>query len=127
MKKPAKSSSAIAYAIVAKDLAGHLFRVTLTVRAPDPGGQVFALPAWIPGSYMIREFSRNIVTIGAEAGGQPVALTKLDKHTWQAAPCEGALTLVYDVYAWDLSVRAAHLDQTHAFFNGTSVFLRVLG
>ena len=33
----------------------------------------------------------------------------------------------YEVYAWDLSVRAAHLDQTHGFFNGTSVFLRVLG
>jgi predicted metalloprotease with PDZ domain len=39
----------------------------------------------------------------------------------------GPLTLHYEVYAWDLSVRAAHLDQTHGFFNGTSVFLRVLG
>jgi predicted metalloprotease with PDZ domain len=56
-----------------------------------------------------------------------VALTKLDKHTWQAAPCAGPLTLSYEVYAWDLSVRAAHLDQNHGFFNGTSVFLRVLG
>jgi predicted metalloprotease with PDZ domain len=127
MKKPAKNSTGIGYAIVAKDLAGHLFRVTLTVRVPDPAGQVFALPAWIPGSYMIREFSRNIVAIRAEADGETVILTKLDKHAWQAAPCEGALTLEYDVYAWDLSVRAAHLDQTHAFFNGTSVFLRVLG
>ena len=120
-------SAAIAYAIVAKNLAGHLFEVTLTVQAPAAAGQVFALPAWIPGSYMIREFSRNIVQIRAESAGQPVALSKLDKHSWQAAPCADPLTLTYDVYAWDLSVRAAHLDQTHAFFNGTSVFLRVLG
>ncbi|MDC8760698.1 M61 family metallopeptidase [Janthinobacterium fluminis] len=127
MKKPNKKSAAIAYAIRAKDLAGHLFEVTLTVQAPAAGGQIFALPAWIPGSYMIREFSRNIVQINAESNGWAVALTKLDKHTWQAAPCKGALTLRYDVYAWDLSVRTAHLDQTHAFFNGTSVFLRVLG
>ena len=122
-----KTPPAIAYTIVPKDLAGHLFAVTLTVAAPAPGGQTFALPAWIPGSYMIREFSRNIVQIRAEANGKPVALTKLDKHTWRAAPVSGALTLQYEVYAWDLSVRAAHLDQTHGFFNGTSVFLRVLG
>jgi predicted metalloprotease with PDZ domain len=76
---------------------------------------------------MIREFARNIVRIRAESGGQPVELTKLDKHTWRAAPAAGPLTLHYEVYAWDLSVRAAHLDQTHGFFNGTSVFLRVLG
>jgi predicted metalloprotease with PDZ domain len=122
-----KQQPAIHYAIVPKDLAGHLFAVTLTVALPAPDGQVLALPAWIPGSYMIREFSRNIVEIRAEAGGKPVALTKLDKHTWRAAPVTGALTVQYDVYAWDLSVRAAHLDQTHGFFNGTSVYLRVLG
>jgi predicted metalloprotease with PDZ domain len=128
MKKTAqKKQSAIHYTIVPKDLAGHLFNVTLTVPAPAADGQVFALPAWIPGSYMIREFARNIVRIRAESNGAVVALAKLDKHSWQAAPCAGPLTLHYEVYAWDLSVRAAHLDQTHGFFNGTSVFLRVLG
>jgi predicted metalloprotease with PDZ domain len=122
-----KKQAAVQYTIVPKDLAGHLFNVSLTVAAPSADGQVFALPAWIPGSYMIREFARNIVRIRAEAGGQPVELVKLDKHTWRAAPVDGPLTLHYEVYAWDLSVRAAHLDQTHGFFNGTSVFLRVLG
>jgi predicted metalloprotease with PDZ domain len=122
-----KKQAAVQYTIVPKDLAGHLFNVTVTVAAPHPEGQVFALPAWIPGSYMIREFARNIVRIRAEAGGQPVELAKLDKHTWRAAPVDGPLTLHYEVYAWDMSVRAAHLDQTHGFFNGTSVFLRVQG
>jgi predicted metalloprotease with PDZ domain len=126
-KAKQKNPPAVQYTIVPKDLAGHLFNVTVTVAAPSSEGQVFALPAWIPGSYMIREFARNIVRIRAESGGNPVALTKLDKHSWQAAPVDGPLSLHYEVYAWDLSVRAAHLDQTHGFFNGTSVFLRVLG
>ena len=117
----------ISYTIAPKDLAGHLFDVTLTVAAPAAEGQVFSLPAWIPGSYMIREFSRNIVRIRASARGKKIALKKLDKHTWQAAPCQGPLVLQYEVYAWDLSVRAAHLDQTHGFFNGTSVFLQAHG
>ena len=122
-----KKQAAIHYTIVPKDLGGHLFNVSLTIAAPAPAGQVVALPAWIPGSYMIREFARNIVRIRAESGGAPVGLAKLDKHSWQADPVDGPLTLHYEVYAWDLSVRAAHLDQTHGFFNGTSVFLRVLG
>ncbi|MGJ8498439.1 hypothetical protein, partial [Glaesserella parasuis] len=56
-----------------------------------------------------------------------VAVKKLDKHTWQTAPCKAALTLHYQVYAWDLSVRTAHLDRTHGFFNGTNVFLSAPG
>ena len=117
----------IAYTIEPKDLAAHLFAATVTVENPAKDGQQFVLPAWIPGSYMIREFARNIIQISAQSGGRPVALEKLDKDSWRAAPCKEALTLSYDVYAWDLSVRAAHLDQTHGFFNGTSVFLRVVG
>src|SRR6476659_7560630 len=96
-KAPQKQPPAIQYTIVPKDLAGHLFNVTVTVAEPDPAGQVFALPAWIPGSYMIREFARNIVRIRAESGGagsgETVRLTKLDKHAWQAAPVAGPLTL----------------------------------
>ncbi|MGE5161709.1 MAG: M61 family metallopeptidase [Betaproteobacteria bacterium] len=115
------------YAIRPADPAAHLFHVTCRVERPDPAGQLFMLPAWIPGSYMIREFARNIVRITALAGGRKLALEKLDKHTWRAAPARGPVELAYEVYAWDLSVRAAHLDETHGFFNGTSVFLLPIG
>lgn len=120
----------IRYAIAPLQPEAHLFAVTVTVDTPDPAGQVFTLPAWIPGSYMIRDFARNIVRIRADAGGATVPLTKLDKQTWQAAPLDvgaGPLVLSYEVYAWDLSVRSAHLDTTHGFYNGSSVFLRVVG
>lgn len=119
----------IRYTITPSHPEAHLFHVTCTVDEPDSAGQRFSLPVWIPGSYMVREFSRNIVTIVAESGGEQVRLEKLDKTTWQAAavPAGQSITLAYDVYAWDLSVRAAHLDRTHGFFNGTSVFLAVEG
>ncbi|WP_248320564.1 PDZ domain-containing protein [Caballeronia sp. Sq4a] len=118
----------VRYSIVPKNPAAHLFEVTLTVAQPDPAGQRFLLPVWIPGSYMIREFARNIVTLQAfNAAGRRVAIEKTDKHAWQAAPVDGPITLRYEVYAWDMSVRAAHLDDTVGFFNGTSVFLAVEG
>lgn len=121
------SAHGLLYSIVPKDLAGHLYQVTLDIAAPDAAGQVVSLPVWIPGSYMVREFSRNIVQIKASSDGKKVALKKLNKNTWQAAPCKTTLRISYEVYAWDLSVRAAHLDQSHGFFNGTSVFLSVHG
>jgi predicted metalloprotease with PDZ domain len=67
------------------------------------------------------------VQIRADSEGRPVVLKKLDKLSWRAAPAAGPLTVVCEIYAWDLSVRAAHLDQTHGFFNGTSLCLRVVG
>ena len=117
----------IDYAIRPQNPQAHTFEVRCTVRDPDPAGQRFALPAWIPGSYLIRDFARHIVEISAQSGGQPLTLNKIDKHTWQAEPTAAPITVRCVVYAGDLSVRGAHLDTTHAFFNGSSVFLRVLG
>ncbi len=117
----------ILYSLTPADPAGHRFNVQLTVANPDPNGQQFSLPAWIPGSYLIRDFARQILTIQAQSQGRLVAIEKTDDHTWRCAPCSGPLQLEYTVYAWDLSVRGAHFDESHAFFNGTSVFLCVKG
>ncbi|KVS49439.1 M61 family metallopeptidase [Burkholderia ubonensis] len=118
----------IRYSIAPKDPAAHLFEVSVTVADPDPEGQRFSLPVWIPGSYLVREFARNIVTLQAfNEAGRKVRIAKTDKRSWQAAPVKGALTLRYDVYAWDLSVRSAYLDDTGGFFNGTAVFLGAVG
>ena len=114
------------YAIWPKDPAAHLFEVRVTVATPNPGGQVFAMPAWIPGSYMIRDYAKHVVSARAESDGREVTLEKLDKSRWQAADTDRALTLILEVYAHDESVRGAHLDQTHAFFNGTCVFPAVI-
>ncbi len=115
------------YRISPQDPAAHLFEVRLTVASPDPEGQVFVMPAWIPGSYMIRDYARNVVAIRAESDGLDVPLTKLDKSSWRAAPVQKSLTLVAEIYAYDLSVRGAHLDKTHAYFNGPCVFFAVRG
>src|SRR5690606_41659949 len=75
----------------------------------------------------------ELLTMRTPQRSQPFPYTtlfrsrKLDKHTWHAERCQGPLVVRYLVYAWDLSVRGAHLDRTHGYFNGTSVFLRAIG
>jgi predicted metalloprotease with PDZ domain len=113
----------VAYRIAVRDAHAHLFEVQCTVADPSPDGQVLRLPTWIPGSYLIREFARHIVAIRAECGGRPVTIAKLAKDAWRAEPCPGALTVAIDVYAFDLSVRAAYLDTRRGYFNGPCVFL----
>jgi predicted metalloprotease with PDZ domain len=115
------------YRIEPVDPAAHLFEVSLTVAEPHIEGQVFAMPAWIPGSYMIRDYARNVVAIRAESDGLDVALEKLDKSRWQAAAVDRPITIIAQVFAYDLSVRGAHLDMTHAYFNGPCVFLAAEG
>ncbi|HES76203.1 MAG TPA: M61 family peptidase, partial [bacterium] len=70
----------------------------------------------------------HVTWIEAEdASGQAVALTWLDKQTWRAAPCVGALTLRWRVHAHELSVRTAHLDTLWGFADAAALWLRPLG
>lgn len=117
----------IHYQIIPVDPKAHLFAVTMTVSKPN-AVQIFSLPAWLPGSYMVRDFAKNIIELKAQdANGQALKLTQLDKQTWSVDHNSNEIILTYQVYAWDLSVRTAHLDMTHGFFNGSSVFLSAHG
>ena len=117
----------IHYLIGSRNPASHYFDVTIEIETPNPQGQQIRLPNWIPGSYMIRDFCRNVLNLKATCLGQPVELTQIDKSSWQLAACDSAVSIEYQVYANDLSVRGAHLDHLHGYFNGTSVFFEVLG
>lgn len=118
---------AVHYRIEPSDLKAHLFTVTLTVAAPMALQDV-SLPVWIPGSYLVREFSKNLQQLKAQQGGHDVPLVQQDKHRWQVS-CSTTkpLVLTYGVCAFDNSVRTAWLDASRGFFNGTSLCLRVHG
>lgn len=105
----------------------HLFLVELEVPDCSEAALVVSMPAWIPGSYMIRDFAKNIVSIGAKGPAGAIPIEKTDKQTWRLSAAGIPVTLRYRVYARELTVRGAHLDTTHAYFNGPSLFLRVEG
>lgn len=122
-----KQSEAIYYQVSIKNAHAHLFGVTCTVECPDPRGQIVELPSWIPGSYMIRDFAKNIVTLSASTVTGKLVVNRHGKSSWLIEGCSGPLVIEYEVYSWDLSVRTAYLDQFRGYFNGTSLFLSVKG
>ena len=130
-RKPSSQASQatqapVHYRIEATDPHARLFTVTLTVAHPQEQ-QELSLPVWIPGSYLVREFSKNLQRLSAQQGRR-VPLLQLDKHRWRATcRTDRPLVLTYEVCAYDSSVRTAWLDASRGFFNGTSVCLRVHG
>ena len=116
----------IRYTLLATAPHTHRFLSRCTVAEPAADGQCFVLPAWIPGSYLIREFAKNVIAFTAcDGDGAPVAVTKTGKDGWRCAPCRGPLSVELEVHALDLSVRTAWLDTTRAYANGTALFPRL--
>jgi predicted metalloprotease with PDZ domain len=115
------------YLVEIEDAAAHLFRVSL--RLPQPRArQRLSLPVWIPGSYLVREFSRHLGGLRARQGRSECRCVQVDKCTWEVACKAGEpLHVQWQVYAFDTSVRAAFLSAERAFFNGTSLLLRAEG
>ena len=126
----ATATPPVHYRVDIADLQAHLFRVTMTVAAPV-AQQTVSLPVWIPGSYMVREFSGHLQNLKALQGKRALAagqVVQLDKCSWQIRCVPSRpLVLVYEVYANDASVRTAMLNELRGFFNGTSLCLRVEG
>ena len=116
----------------------HLVDVALTFTA-DTDAPSLWLPAWIPGSYLIREFARNITAVHYEILDSQVVSNdkqintyraqKTDKNTWQLPEAQAGqrICVLYEVYCYDLSVRTAYVDQQRLYGNFTSLALAIGG
>lgn len=87
------------------------------------------MPIWAPGSYLAREFAKNVNLVKAyDNAGKELPVKKTNKNTWQVSQCKGQkITVKYEVYAFELSVRTSFLDLTHGFVSGSGVFMYVEG
>ncbi len=121
-----KKSNAVPvhYLVQLQNPKAHIYQITLTISQPLDQ-QTLEMPVWIAGSYMVREFSKQIIAISASQGKQQCAITQTNKSTW-VVDCSNQQTLqvIYQVYARDNSVRTAWLDMQRGFLNGTSLLMR---
>lgn len=119
----------IHYAVTPANPQAHLFRVVLSteITADNAGAVRLFLPTWIPGSYLVRDFARHLLSIAATSNGTDVAVTAVDRQSWRCRADVGMLQVICEFHAHDPSVRAAFLDDLRGFFNPTSLCLRVAG
>lgn len=113
------------YSITPYSLQQHLWEVCLEFEQNEIEPFSLSLPNWVPGSYMIRDFSKNIVSITATCNDANIKLEQIDKNSWQPNQfSKGQWIITYLVYALDLSVRGSWLTTDRGFFDGACVFLR---
>src|SRR5512140_1996002 len=118
----------IRYHVAMPEPQSHELHVTLDIPAlADRPNVDIVFPVWAPGSYLVRDFARHIYDLEAFAGRDRLALERLDKSRWRVPSGGRAVTVRYRVFAFETSVRTSFLDDSRAFWNGTSLFFYVDG
>ncbi|WP_229379442.1 M61 family metallopeptidase [Fibrella forsythiae] len=128
---PADAATArISYTLSMPQPQTHYFEVEMRLQnaagatnARKNGYIDVKMPVWTPGSYLIREYAKNVEGFVATTGSQPVKSDKIRKNTWRVYTSSDDLTIRYRVYAYEFSVRNSFLDDSHGYLNGASVFL----
>ncbi len=121
----ALQASKLTYHLSMPQPNSHYFAVKIDIQENAAAVQEFKLPVWTPGSYLVREFSKNLNQVRAiDAQGKELTVKKKAKNAWEVQ-CNGAAsyTVFYEVYAFELSVRTPYLDNTHGFVAGAGVFM----
>ncbi|MBN3883706.1 MAG: M61 family metallopeptidase [Nostoc sp.] len=118
----------IHYLVAMSQPETHLFEVTLHLVDYSSPILDLKLPVWTPGSYLVREYAKNLQDFEAFAEDEPLPWRKISKNHWQIDKIGiSELTVRYRIFANELSVRTNHLDTTHGYFNGAALFFRIPG
>lgn len=118
----------IHYLVAMSQPETHLFEITLHLVDYSSPILDLKLPVWTPGSYLVREYAKNLQDFEAFAENKPLNWRKIGKNHWQIEKIGiSELTVRYRIFANELSVRTNHLDATHGYFNGAALFFRIPG
>lgn len=126
----ANTTPTIHYQVAMPQPQSHLFEVTLLVENWQEPVLNLKMPVWTPGSYLVREYAKNLQDFAAEMTDkqQSLPVSKVTKNHWQIDTANASkITIRYRVFANELSVRTNHLNASHGYFNGAALFLFIPG
>jgi len=119
-----KAQMKVNYEVSFKEPQAHYADVEMDLSGLSKEYIDVKMPAWAPGSYLIREFSKNVEGFTAMDAKKALRVEKLRKNTWRVYTNKAkAVQIKYSVYAFEVSVRTAFIDATHAFLSPTGIFM----
>ncbi|MBK4732056.1 M61 family metallopeptidase [Oxynema sp. CENA135] len=124
-----QTSPTLFYQVSMSEPESHLFEVMLRVKTWDASVLDLKMPVWTPGSYLVREYAKNLQDFSAcDLHENALNWRKRSKNHWQIDTAKTSEIVVrYRVFAHELSVRTNHLDRTHGYFNGAALFFYIPG
>ena len=123
------NAQSISYQLRMPKPQNHYFEVEMTLADFKEKQLDIKMPVWAPGSYLVREFSKNVNLVKAfDEKGKEIQVQKKKKNTWTiSTDGNKKIKVKYEVYSFELSVRTPFLDLTHGFVSGSGVFMYVEG
>lgn len=117
------------YELTFSQAQAHYVDVKLTIQHNDKESIDFKMPVWAPGSYLVREFARNVEGVAAtNSKNESLFCEKINKNTWRVKAGKNTeVVFQYRVYAFELTVRTSFIDDAHAYLNGSSIFMYAEG
>jgi predicted metalloprotease with PDZ domain len=131
--KPQASAVEIAFTVSMPQPHTHMLEVEINVKrgadAQVSAEEILVMPVWTPGSYLIREYARNVQNFRAiDASGQPLQWEKVNKNSWRVITNSSReWRAAYSVYANELSVRTNEVNSDHAFWNNAALLMYLQG
>ena len=119
----------VAYKLRMPKPQNHYYHVEMELNDVKNDEVNIKMPIWAPGSYLAREFAKHVNLVKAyDQNGKKLAIKKTNKNTWNITRGKASkISVKYEVYAFELSVRTSFLDLTHGFVSGSGVFMYVEG
>ena len=119
----------VAFEISFAEPQAHYVDVLMEISGNKNKALDIKMPVWAPGSYLIREFAKNIENVSATGSkGGKLEINKINKNTWRINSADNDIVKIkYQVYAFEVSVRTSFVDDSHAFLSPTGIFMFVDG
>lgn len=114
----------VGYEVSFREPQAHYAEVEMNISGLPAAYVDVKMPVWAPGSYLVREFAKNVEGFTATAGDKALKLEKIKKNTWRVYSGNAkSFRINYRVYAFELSVRTSFVDAEHAFLSTTGIFM----
>ncbi|MDB5133926.1 MAG: family metallopeptidase [Mucilaginibacter sp.] len=114
----------ISYTVTFSEAQAHYADIEMDITGLKQNILDLKLPVWTPGSYLVREFAKNVESFGAEGNGKPLDAKKTRKNIWRMHTENiSSVKIKYRVYAFELSVRTSYVDVSHGFLSSSGVFM----
>lgn len=119
----------IAFTVSFTEPQAHYAEVEMVIDGYKKDFVDVKMPVWTPGSYLIREFAKNVEGFTAtDKSGKKLASSKINKNTWRITSGKNdQIRVNYRVYSFEISVRTPFVDASHAFLSPTGIFMYVDG
>jgi predicted metalloprotease with PDZ domain len=122
----------IEYSLSMEQPQTHYFDVVMKLsnfdaKTKQQGFIDLKMAVWTPGSYLIREYAKNVEGVSVTSGASNLKSDKINKNTWRVRllAASNEATVKYKLYANELSVRTSFIDDSHGYLNPASVFMYV--